>query len=202
MIILEKFAEVIVNSDAVTIDKPFTYKIKEDLVHKIEVGHRVLIPFGNGNKKIEGFVLKILNSVENKNIRYKVIYAICDDKPLLSEDSLKLIDFLREKYLCKYIDAIRVMIPPRIMSGNKEKTKQVVLFKEYIEELSEPQKKALELIEEKSGGFTKTEWNKFFNVSIYMINKLIELGCASIEEVRVSREDLREFKPYPPKSVK
>lgn len=198
---MEKFAEVIVNSEAVTIDKPFTYKIKEDLVHKIEVGHRVLIPFGNGNKKIEGFVLKILNNVENKNIRYKAIYAVCDEKPLLSEDSLKLIYFLREKYLCKYIDAIRVMIPPRIMSGNKEKTKQVVLFKEYIEELSEPQRTALELIEEKSGGFTKTEWNKFFNVSTYMINKLIELGCASIEEVRVSREDLREFKPYPPKSL-
>lgn len=53
MIILEKFAEVIVNSDAVTIDKPFTYKIKEDLINKIEVGHRVLIPFGNGNKKLK-----------------------------------------------------------------------------------------------------------------------------------------------------
>ena len=198
---MEKFAEVIVNSEAVTIDKPFTYKIKEDLVHNIKVGHRVLIPFGNGNKKIEGFVLKILDNVENKSIRYKSIYNVCDNEPLLSEDSLKLIKFLREKYLCKYIDAIRVMIPPKIMSGNKEKTKQVIVFKKYIEELSEPQKKALEIIEEKSGGFTKAEWNKIFNISTYMINKLIELGCASSEEVRVGRENLREFKPYPPKSL-
>ncbi|WP_283705534.1 primosomal protein N' [Clostridium perfringens] len=198
---MEKFAEVIVNSEAVTIDKPFTYKIKEDLVHNIKVGHRVLIPFGNGNKKIEGFVLKILDNVENKSIRYKSIYNVCDNEPLLSEDSLKLIKFLREKYLCKYIDAIRVMIPPKIMSGNKEKTKQVIVFKKYIEELSEPQKRALELIEEKSGGFTKAEWNKIFNISTYMINKLIELGCAFSEEVRVGRENLREFKPYPPKSL-
>ena len=198
---MEKFAEVIVNSEAVTIDKPFTYKIKEDLVHNIKVGHRVLIPFGNGNKKIEGFVLKILDNVENKSIRYKSIYNVCDNEPLLSEDSLKLVKFLREKYLCKYIDAIRVMIPPKIMSGNKEKTKQVIVFKKYIEELSEPQKRALELIEEKSGGFTKAEWNKIFNISTYMINKLIELGCVSSEEVRVGRENLREFKPYPPKSL-
>ncbi|MGG5462366.1 primosomal protein N' [Clostridium sp. B9] len=198
---MEKFAEVIVNSDAVTIDKPFTYKIKEDLIHKIEVGHRVLIPFGNGNKKIEGFVLKILDDVENRNIRYKAIYAICDEEPLLSDDSLRLIEFLREKYLCKYIDAIRVMIPPRIMSGNKEKTKQVIVFKEYKEGLSEPQEKALSLIEEKSGGFTKAEWNKIFSVSTYMINKLIELECVSSEEVRVGRENLREFKPYPPKKL-
>ncbi|MGM8355748.1 primosomal protein N', partial (plasmid) [Clostridium perfringens] len=97
------------------------------------------------------FVLKILDNVENKSIRYKSIYNVCDNEPLLSEDSLKLIKFLREKYLCKYIDAIRVMIPPKIMSGNKEKTKQVIVFKKYIEELSEPQKRALELIEEKSG---------------------------------------------------
>lgn len=198
---MEKFAEVIVNSEAVTIDKPFTYKIKEDLVQNIKVGHRVLIPFGNGNKKIEGFVLKILDNVENKSIRYKSIYNVCDNEPLLSEDSLKLIKFLREKYLCKYIDAIRVMIPPKIMSGNKEKTKQVIVFKKYIEELSEPQKRTLELIEEKSGGFTKAEWNKIFNISTYMINKLIELDCASSEEVRVGRENLREFKPYPPKSL-
>ena len=34
-----------------------------------------------------------------------------------------------------------------------------------------------------------------------MINKLIELGCVSSEEVRVGRENLREFKPYPPKSL-
>ncbi|WP_075841180.1 primosomal protein N', partial [Clostridium perfringens] len=163
--------------------------------------HRVLIPFGNGNKKIEGFVLKILDNVENKSIRYKSIYNVCDNEPLLSEDSLKLIKFLREKYLCKYIDAIRVMIPPKIMSGNKEKTKQVIVFKKYIEELSEPQKRTLELIEEKSGGFTKAEWNKIFNISTYMINKLIELDCASSEEVRVGRENLREFKPYPPKSL-
>lgn len=198
---MEKFAEVIVNSEAVTIDKPFTYKIKEDLVNKVKVGHRVLIPFGNGNKKIEGFVLKILDNVENKNIRYKAIFNICDEEPLLNEKSLKLIKFLREKYLCKYIDAIRVMIPPKIMSGNREKTKQVIVFRQYIEELSEPQKKALELIEEKSGGFTKAEWNKNFNLSTYMINKLIELECAFSEEVRVGREDLREFKSYPPKSL-
>ncbi|WP_300346798.1 primosomal protein N', partial [Clostridium sp.] len=196
---MEKFAEVIVNNEAVTIDKPFTYKIKEDLIQKIKVGHRVLIPFGNGNKKIEGFVLKILDYVENKNIRYKAINSICDEEPLLSEDSLKVIKFLREKYLCKYIDAIRVMIPPKIMSGNKEKTKQVIVFNQYKVGLSEPQEKALSLIKEKSGVFTKAEWNKNFNISTYMINKLIELECAYVTEIRVGREDLREFKPYPPK---
>lgn len=196
---MEKFAEVIVNNEAVTIDKPFTYKIKEDLIQKIKVGHRVLIPFGNGNKKIEGFVLKILDYVENKNIRYKAINSICDEEPLLSEDSLKVIKFLREKYLCKYIDAIRVMIPPKIMSGNKEKTKQVIVFNQYKVGLSEPQEKALSLIKEKSGVFTKAEWNKNFNISTYMINKLIELECAYVTEIRVGREDLRAFKPYPPK---
>ena len=40
----------------------------------------------------------------NKSIRYKSIYNVCDNEPLLSEDSLKLIKFLREKYLCKYIE--------------------------------------------------------------------------------------------------
>ena len=198
---MDKFAEVIVNSDAVTIDKPFTYKIKEELLLSIRVGHRVLIPFGKGNKKIEGFVLNILEEVENKSINYKSIYSLCDKEPLLSLDSLKMVKFLREKYLCKYIDAIRVMIPPKIMSGNKIKTKSVIVFKNYLNFLSENQEKALDIIKEESGKYTKAELNKNFNISTYMINKLIDLGCVLVEEVRVLRENLREFTFYPPKAL-
>ena len=42
---MELYAEVIINSDAVEIDRTFTYKVKDDLASLISVGHRVKVPF-------------------------------------------------------------------------------------------------------------------------------------------------------------
>lgn len=53
----ELYAEVIINSDAIEIDRPFTYKVKEELLDIIEIGHRVKVPFGVKNKPTEAFVL-------------------------------------------------------------------------------------------------------------------------------------------------
>ena len=50
---MELYAEVIVNSDAVDIDKPFTYKVKDELISLISVGHRVKVPFGTKSKPTE-----------------------------------------------------------------------------------------------------------------------------------------------------
>ena len=111
--------------------------------------------FGIKNKPIEGFVFNIYSEEKNDNIRYKYIKSICDKEPLLDRENFLLIEFLRRKYLCKYIDALRVMIPPKIMSGNKEKTKNIIVFNKYIEELNDNQKKALEEIKNYSGGFNR-----------------------------------------------
>ena len=45
------FAQVIINSDALQVDKPFTYKIRPEMREKIKIGYRVLVCFGVGNKK-------------------------------------------------------------------------------------------------------------------------------------------------------
>ncbi|MGL5244489.1 MAG: primosomal protein N', partial [Sarcina sp.] len=103
--------------------------------------------------------------------------------------------------LCKYIDAIRIMIPPKIMSGNKEKTKNVIVFSKYLEELNSNQIEALNKIREFSGIYTKTEITLNLGVSSYMVNKLIELGVVFAKEVKVDRSNQKQFKQYPPKAL-
>ena len=48
-------ADVLVELKAKEIDQTFTYKIPSNLLDKVEVGKRVLVPFGK--QKLEGFVL-------------------------------------------------------------------------------------------------------------------------------------------------
>lgn len=198
---MDLYADIVVNSDAVTIDKPFSYKVKEDLSDVLKQGHRVKIPFGNGNKTIEGFVFNIYEDEKDDNIRYKYISSICDQEPLLSRESLLLVEFLRRKYLCKYIDALRILIPPRIMSGNKEKTKNVIIALDNEVNLTPKQRVAFDIIKENSGMFTKTELTKFFNIGAHIIKKLIENKAIDISVEKVDRSNKKEFENYPAKKL-
>ena len=80
------YAEIILNSDALEIDKPFTYKVPYELIEEINIGFRVKVPFGQRSKPVEGFVYSILED-ESVNFNYKVkeILSLCDDEAILTE---------------------------------------------------------------------------------------------------------------------
>lgn len=193
---IDIYAEVIINSDAIEIDRPFTYKVKEEHSELIQVGHRVKVSFGNRNKPVEGFVIGLkCEGVENIK-RIKNVIDILDEEPILTRDDLKLIDFLREKYLCKYIDAIRIIIPNGLMKGIKNKKKIVISFgKELDSNLSKKDNyvKLVEFIKLNNGLYTKSELNKEFGFSTYSINKLIEKENLLAEDKVVYRYNNRLY---------
>lgn len=192
----ELYAEVIINSDAIEIDRPFTYKVKEELLDIIEVGHRVKVPFGVKNKPTEAFVLGLkCEGIENvKKIKY--ISSILDDIPILTRDDLKLVDFLRENYLCKYIDAIRTIIPSGLSKGIKNKKKTVIVFNKELDGKFKDKDnyvKIVDLIKEKDGELTKSEIINDYSLSSYSLNKLIENGYLLTEDRVVYRYNTRSY---------
>jgi len=194
--LFELYAEVIINSDAIEIDRPFTYKVKEELLDIIEVGHRVKVPFGVKNKPTEAFVLGLkCEGIENvKKIKY--ISSILDDIPILTRDDLRLIDFLRENYLCKYIDAIRTIIPSGLSKGIKNKKKTVIVFNKELDGMFKDKDnyvKIVNLIKEKDGELTKSEIINDYSLSSYSLNKLIENGYLLTEDRVVYRYNTRSY---------
>ena len=192
----ELYAEVIINSDAIEIDRPFTYKVKEELLDIIEVGHRIKVPFGVKNKPTEAFVLGLkCEGIENvKKIKY--ISSILDDIPILTRDDLRLIDFLRENYLCKYIDAIRTIIPSGLSKGIKNKKKTVIVFNKELDGMFKDKDnyvKIVNLIKEKDGELTKSEIINDYSLSSYSLNKLIENGYLLTEDRVVYRYNTRSY---------
>lgn len=193
---LELYAEVIINSDAVDIDKPFTYKVKEEHNDILEVGHRVKVPFGTRSKPVEGFVIGLkCDGIENLK-RIKSIISISDDFPILSRDDLKLVEFLRREYLCKYIDAIRTIIPVGLMSGLKNKKKIVVVFNRDLDDKflkKDNYVKLIEFIKRNDGEFSKSQLSNEYSFSIYTINKSIEEGFLKTEDKVVYRYNTRNY---------
>ena len=74
---MKLYAEIIVNSDALEIDRPFTYKVPHELEEDIKIGQIVKVPFGFGNRYSEGFVLSIKKEEEAcLNFKVKEISSI------------------------------------------------------------------------------------------------------------------------------
>ena len=101
-------------------NKTFTYKIPSNL--NVEIGSRVHIPFGN--RLVNGIVLNIKDKYE-ESIDLKEIIDLIDDKPVLNKEQINLIYFMRNNYLCTYLDAYKVMMPPQLkLTKNKNDIKR------------------------------------------------------------------------------
>ena len=191
------YGEIILNSEAVEIDRPFTYKIPESLNPKVRVGQIVKVPFGFRNKPVEGFIIGIKKEDEvSFDYKMKELLSIETEEPIITLDDIELIYFLKEKYLCKYIDAFRILIPVGIMKGAKNKVKNViVLVKDDLSDIKNPEgyKEIIKIIKENSGKYSKSELIKNFSISQYKLNNLLQKGMLkSLEEV-IFRYNEREY---------
>ena len=127
-----KYAKVIVRSNTTHTDNLFTYKIPEFLINEIEIGHRVLVPFGRGNKPVEAFVFEIISELD-ETYKIKEIEDLLDEKPIFKSEDLELVKWMKNRYLCTYIDCINLIYP----KGYKVDNYKIVEIDESIQELEE-----------------------------------------------------------------
>jgi len=99
-------AKIAVSAANFAIDKPYSYRIPEEIT--VKPGQRVQLPFGRANKRTEGIVLAVESGDESK---LKPIDCCLDEEPILTDRQLRLAAFLRERYFCTFYDAIRAMLP-------------------------------------------------------------------------------------------
>ena len=192
-----QYAGVVVNNDSVQVDKVFTYKIPISLIGKVHLGFRVKVPFGKGNKTLDAFVLELYEECDNVN-NIKAIASICDEMPLLKITDIELVKIMKKKYLCTYLECIKVIIPRGITKGIKNKSAQVLITGKELEGkfLNEPYKTIYELIQLHNMKYNKTEFSKLFNQSLSSINTMIKYGFASTEEIIINRYNEKTYARY------
>ncbi|WP_348921492.1 primosomal protein N' [Enterococcus rotai] len=112
---MRKAAQVIVDVPTMQTDQPFTYLIPFNLEQQLTVGMRVEVPFGNGNRHLQGFVLAI-DEVSDEVIaaqkfEWKEILSVLDLKPVLNTELLELADYMKEKTFAFKITCLQTMLP-------------------------------------------------------------------------------------------
>ena len=114
------FAEVVVDIAHTAVDKRFTYRIPEAL--PVSVGHHVLVPFGQGDRPKEGFVVALKDSADYPAL--KEILRILEPYPVLLPEQIALAEWMRDAYHCLFVDALRLMIPAQLR-GQRVREKRV-----------------------------------------------------------------------------
>lgn len=114
-------AAVAIHAAAYSFDKPFYYILPPELYSGHMEGCRVMVPFGRVNQKRIGLVLSISLSDSDTCRQYKKILSVEDKKPILNEEQLLLMHWLKENTFCTYYDAIRVLLPSALQLHIEER---------------------------------------------------------------------------------
>ena len=102
-------AKVALSGTAYGYDIEYTYRCPSVLCGVLRAGMRVLVPFGRGNSKRVGLVMRVYERDDEEGI--KPILSLIDSRPLISDEHMKLIYWLKEHTFCTYFEAFRTMVP-------------------------------------------------------------------------------------------
>ena len=167
---MKQYAKVIVRNNSTHTDNLFTYEIPEFLSENICIGHRVLVPFGMYNKPVEAFVFEIDDYVD-ENIRTKKITDLLDEEPIFNKDDINLIIWMKNKYLCTYIDCINLLYPKGYKLNNY---KVIKLIDENYTSENKNEQKLIDTLKENKNEVRIDKIKKIPNLNniIYKLKKL------------------------------
>jgi primosomal protein N' (replication factor Y) len=103
-------AEVIVDVPTMQTDQPFTYEIPEHLRAVAETGMRVEVPFGNGDRHIQGFIVGLTDTPITEQ-PLKPIIRLLDLSPVVNEELLQLADYMKKTTFAFKITCLQTMLP-------------------------------------------------------------------------------------------
>ena len=99
-------------------DRAYTYLIPKELSGSVRAGMRVMVPFGRGNRRREAFVLETVRGEAENG--YKPVSAVLDDEPLMGDEGLRLIRWMKARYFCTYYDAVKTILPSGVWFRYRE----------------------------------------------------------------------------------
>lgn len=92
---------------ATAVRKEFTYRVNAETESEIQVGMRVWVPFREYNAI--GVVVALHNN--KPDFEVKSIKKVLDEKPILNQEMLSLIDWVHQFYYCSRGEVIQAALP-------------------------------------------------------------------------------------------
>lgn len=103
-------AKVAISRAAYSFDMEYSYSVPENMMSSANVGVRVIVPFGKGNKRTIGFITRTYAESEY-NEKLKPISSVIDGESLLTDEMMRIIFWLKENTFCTFFDAYKSVVP-------------------------------------------------------------------------------------------
>lgn len=126
---MPELAQVVVDVPTMQTNQPYTYQIPATLEKQIQLGVRVVVPFGKGSRTVQGFVVG-LDQATDYDGKLKPIQAVMDLQPVINRELLTLSKWLADTTYSFWISCLYTMLPNLL----KAKTSRIVRI---IDEVSE-----------------------------------------------------------------
>ena len=146
-----KYVDVVIDNKSNSTDSFYTYKCEDDAV---QVGSKVYVPFAKSRNLREGYVAAVREDASDIDSGVlKKLRAVdhIDSEVSLTGEMVRTALWMRGRYLCRYIDAIRCFTPAGSAAVRREKQDSLAGDKGYAEQvdaLTSEQEEAVRQISE------------------------------------------------------
>ena len=131
-------------------DKLYSYLWPEALGDP-QIGVRVLVPFGGGNRTRQGLVMDCVQQEQTAGL--KSVASVMDAQPLLSPEMVALARFMQERTFCTLFDAVRAMLPTGLYLQVKPVLRPAVdIAPEVLDTLTPNERQMLAFVSKCPGG--------------------------------------------------
>ena len=130
------YIEVILNNKVKILNRTFDYIVPENMKDGLNIGSRVLVPFGRSTKDAYVIGFKDKSDFECKEI----LEVLTTEE--ISEEKLALAKIMSKRYFCNLSECIKLMLNPKTNTKNidnimKNKMKNIVVLAENYKEILE-----------------------------------------------------------------
>lgn len=118
-----KYADVIIDISHEKVDRPFQYKIPQELSEAVYAGVRVHVPFGRGNRDQIGYVVELSDRSDYPEEKLKSITSV-DDRGITAQSiQIRTAYWMKRQYGSTMIAALKTVLPVKQKLKQLEKKK-------------------------------------------------------------------------------
>ena len=200
------YANVIVDISHEKLDKIFQYRVPDVLRMQIHPGTAVTVPFGNGNRRIQGYVVKLTDRTDYPPEKIKEIQGVCAGQTGVEGKLIALAAWMRDYYGSTMIQALKAVLPVKQKVAQKEQ-KQIRLLlpekeaREMLQVLEKKNQKArarlldalLVIAKQNEKGMAVLSWERAkeqYGVTMPVVRAMEEKGIVKLESMRIYRDPL------------
>ena len=194
------FANIIVDITHEKLDKIFQYRVPSRLEGELSIGMEVLVPFGNGNRMIKGYIVGFSEECDYDLSKVKEITDISGDGVAIEAKLVALAAWMKEHYGGTMIQALKTVLPIKQKEKEKQKKRLRLLLDEeegreklgfYLEKNQRARARLMAaLLDDPVVDYELV--NKKLNITMSVVRALEEQGVLALETEQVYRNPVKE----------